>query len=390
MSKYIIKIAYILVFLVICSMRNAAIASINVVDISIQDRSISTIVTIKLDKKSKYNIFTLNKPSRLVVDIKDAKLKNELHSFNNHKKIKTIRYFYNNKTLRLVLENKENSLIKKSIIRKNGSGKYYEIIMVIENLVPILKNKIQPTKSTSTFIPIPVLKAKLAPIIIIDAGHGGEDSGAIGSTLKTYEKNITFRYATRLKNTLSDKKNKYNIYLTRDKDVYIPLEERVKISENKKADLFISLHADSHPDKNIRGLSVYTLSETASDKEAEKLAIDANSSGKIGDIILDEKLNSEITSLLLDMAQRDKKNRSSIFAELLVKDLKKNVNLLHNTHRFAGFRVLTSPSVPSVLIELGYMSNKDEENLLLNKTYEEKIISAIAKSIDSYFKQNTK
>lgn len=223
-------------------------------------------------------------------------------------------------------------------------------------------------------------------IIVIDAGHGGVDPGAIGYS-GTYEKNITLSMAKELKEILDKNKN-YKVYLTRNRDVFIPLRDRVKISRKHDADLFISIHADSAKNRKAEGLSVYTLSETASDKEAAALAEKENKADIVAGLNFAEH-SKEVSDILLNLAQRETNNSSSEFATLLSSQMSKIVKTVSNTHRFAGFAVLKAPDVPSVLLELGYLSNPMEERQLRQKSYRLKLANATVQAIDKYF-QNPK
>ena len=223
------------------------------------------------------------------------------------------------------------------------------------------------------------------PVIVIDAGHGGIDPGASGKS-GVKEKDITLRYATDMKEQL-EKSGKYKVVMTRKGDYFVNLRDRVEIAKESSGDLFISVHADSHPDPRTRGLSVYTLSEKASDKEAEALAERANDEDVIDGVDL-KKESEDLQGLLIDMVQRDTKNHSAEFAQLLVESLGKDARLLENSHRFAGFVVLTGADVPSVLVELGYLSNKIEDKLLQTPEYRMKIIEAMSETVDSYFVKN--
>ena len=221
-------------------------------------------------------------------------------------------------------------------------------------------------------------------IIIIDAGHGGRDPGAIGVT-QSREKDFTLDYALELKNAL-DAKDNFKVILTREDDYYLTLSERVRKARMEGGDLFISLHADSNKDSSVRGLSVYTLSEKASDKEAARLAARENKEDIIEGVDFNEE-NSEVKDILIDLMQRDTKNKSSILAEKIISRAEDRVRVLKNPHRFAGFRVLKTHSIPSVLIELGYLSNRKEERNLASKHYKKKITYAISKAVEDYFIQ---
>jgi N-acetylmuramoyl-L-alanine amidase len=166
--------------------------------------------------------------------------------------------------------------------------------------------------------------------------------------------------------------------------MFIQLRDRVAQARSKGAELFISLHADTIRNKNIRGLAVYTLSERASDKEAAELAERENKVDLIAGIDLSDKA-PEVTNILIDLAQRETMNESARAAGFLVRELKRVSKLLRNTHRFAGFAVLKAPDVPSLLIEMGFLSNVRDERSLRSTKYRKRLAGAVAKAIDGYF-----
>uniref|UniRef100_A0A2A4YVR1 N-acetylmuramoyl-L-alanine amidase n=1 Tax=OCS116 cluster bacterium TaxID=2030921 RepID=A0A2A4YVR1_9PROT len=223
------------------------------------------------------------------------------------------------------------------------------------------------------------------PIIVLDAGHGGIDSGAT-SRGGTREKHVVLAFAKRLQKKLNDT-GKFTVYLTRKGDYFIKLRDRVKISRKYKADLFISLHADSVASRasSARGASIYTLSDKSSDKEAAALARKENRS----DILAGVQFKNEskvVASILIDLAQRDSKTKSVNFANLAVKQMRGNVIVRKRPVKFAGFRVLKAPDVPSVLIELGYLSNRNDERNLKSNAWQNKMASSIQRSVLQYFK----
>ena len=217
--------------------------------------------------------------------------------------------------------------------------------------------------------------------IMLDAGHGGRDPGAIGYS-GVYEKNITLAMGKELKNILE--KEGYKVYLTRSTDIFIPLRERVRIARRHKADLFLSIHADSAVNRSAKGLSVYTLSETASDKEAAALAERENKADVIGGLNLVEH-SKEVSDILINLAQRESMNRSSEFATFMVQEMRKSVQLVDNTHRFAGFAVLKAPDIPSALLEMGYLSNRTEEKLLKQQSYRKKLGVSTSRAVNKFF-----
>jgi N-acetylmuramoyl-L-alanine amidase len=218
--------------------------------------------------------------------------------------------------------------------------------------------------------------------VMIDPGHGGVDPGTIGVS-GIYEKQITLAMARAISEAL-ESTGRFKVVLTRERDIFIRLRDRIQIAREAKADLFISIHADTIKDKDIRGPSVYTLSERASDTEAQALADKENKADLIAGIDLTGE-NADVTGILIDLAQRETMNQSARFAGMLVDQLKKRTKVLRNTHRFAGFAVLKAPDVPSVLLELGFLSNPADERALRDRRYRARIADGVARAIEGYF-----
>ncbi|MBR9970708.1 N-acetylmuramoyl-L-alanine amidase [Magnetospirillum sp. J10] len=224
-------------------------------------------------------------------------------------------------------------------------------------------------------------------VVVIDPGHGGVDPGALGVS-GIYEKHITLAMAREVKSQL-ERSGRYKVHLTRDRDIFIRLRERVAIARQYGADLFISLHADSVSNPQLAGLSVYTLSQTASDGEAQSLADKENKADLLAGIDLSHE-SADVANILIDLAQRETMNRSAGFAGGVVDELGRETTLLGNTHRFAGFAVLKAPDVPSILVELGYLSNPSEERQLRQPDYRAKLAKGISRAIDRYFLEGQK
>lgn len=240
------------------------------------------------------------------------------------------------------------------------------------------------TKPAPTPLPKPMDAAREAakPTIAIDAGHGGKDTGAIGIH-GMYEKIITLRYAQALQHALL-KTGRYRVVLTRSDDTYLFLKDRVEIARKAKSNLFISLHADSNPNKSAQGLSIYTISEDASDAEAEALAAQENKSDVIGGIDLSVE-DETVANILIDLAARETRNKASVLADTIIENMHPKIPLLRNTHRFAGFRVLKAPDIPSVLIEIGFLSNAMDEKRIQSREYQDKVIRSLVQGIDAYY-----
>jgi N-acetylmuramoyl-L-alanine amidase len=238
------------------------------------------------------------------------------------------------------------------------------------------------TASKKTAAPATPSAPAKKPLIAIDAGHGGQDPGATGLH-KTHERDVTLAYAKALAKAL-EATGRYRTMLTRNSDVYILLPERVEIARRAHADMFISLHADSNPVASARGLSVYSLSETASDAESAALAERENKSDVIAGLNLNTT-DKDVANILIDLTQRETMNKSAVLADKIVKSLDRHITHLSQTHRFAGFRVLKGPDLPSVLIELGFLSNAKDEKQLLSSDYRTRVVTSVIKGIDRYY-----
>jgi N-acetylmuramoyl-L-alanine amidase len=243
----------------------------------------------------------------------------------------------------------------------------------MENPTPVPQSLPSPSKSSSE-----------KPLVVIDAGHGGVDPGAIGAN-GIFEKHIALAIAKELKRQL-EATGRYRVKMTRDRDIFIKLKDRVAFARANKADLFVSIHADSMEDKDAaRGASIYTLSEKASDAQAAKLADRENSADNIAGIDLRAE-DQDVAMILIDLTMRDTMNQSSFLANAVVENMQGDgVKTLQRPHQQAGFAVLKAPDVPSVLIETGFVSNRQEADLLSTPSHQKKIAAAIAKGIATYF-----
>lgn len=230
----------------------------------------------------------------------------------------------------------------------------------------------------------PVAPAAQQRLIVIDAGHGGVDPGAI-TAQGVYEKTIVLDTAKRLQALLSYN-GQYKVVMTRDTDIFVRLADRVQIARSSEADLFVSIHADALATNKVRGASVYTLSEQASDKEAELLAAKENNSDMIAGIGIGDETDELVKTILIDLAQRETTNKSVHFAKLLLPQLNNAGALLKNSHRYAGFRVLKAPDIPSVLVELGLLSNQTDARILTSTAGRQRLAEALKQAIAAYFR----
>jgi len=219
--------------------------------------------------------------------------------------------------------------------------------------------------------------------IVLDPGHGGIDSGAIAKS-GMLEKTIVLAFAQTLKEKL-EANSRYEVLMTRSDDTFVTLRGRVQFARSKHADLFISIHADSFSGSDIRGATIYTLSERASDQMAASIAESENKSDILAGVDVPEDTN-EVSDILIDLARRETKNFAVVFARNMIKELKPAVRLFKRAHQQAGFMVLKAPDVPSALVELGYLSNPDDEKLLTSPEWRDKAAVAITRAIDAYFR----
>lgn len=230
--------------------------------------------------------------------------------------------------------------------------------------------------------PAPAKRADGRRVIVIDAGHGGIDPGAIGIR-RTKEKDVVLAFSRALRDKLKGNKN-YEVVMTRDDDTFLSLKQRVKVARQNQADLFIAVHADTVRGASVRGATLYTVSEKASDAEAEALAQKENRADIIGGMDLGTE-NEEVTDILIELAQRETKNHSIFFAKKAATQLQLVTHMTGKPTRSAGFVVLKAPDVPSVLLELGYLSNKADEALLVSPKWQAQVTEAMSKAIDAYF-----
>ena len=352
-------------------------------------------IVIDLSEKADFKVFPLKNPVRVVVDTNSSSFGvKEKGVREKSEYIRDIPFgFTQTNEASIVFEMDRDVVIKKSFLLAPQSGFMWRLVIDLEMMKPVpaatvpkewYDNSVEETADERDNAR---LSAGKKPLIVLDPGHGGKDSGAIGVS-GVYEKHLTLAMAKQLRSLLL-KTGRYRVMLTRENDAAVALFSRRQFARKNNADLFISVHADSIRKPETRGLSIYTLSERASDAEAEKLAERENKADIIAGLDLSGE-TQEVTDILIDLARRETNNLSSFFAEKIVAELKSEVRLLPRTHRFAGFAVLKSPDVPSVLMEMGYLSNKDEEKLLRQDAYREKLAKAAVRAVNGYFSEKHK
>lgn len=345
-----------------------------------------------IDQDIQFSHMILADPFRVVIDIPDVTWKLNDISDVSKGHVSGFRYgHFREGVSRLVLDMKGPGKVSKIFTLPPNGGKFYRLVVDIEAVDaksfkverPIVVATEKPQQEAVTPPQFKPREKKTTRTIFVDAGHGGVDPGTI-SVIGVKEKNVVLEVAKAIKNSV-ERRPGYQVMLTRDRDVYIPHRERYEKARRARADLFISVHADAIKDPNIRGATIYTLSERGSDKEAEALARKENRSDLIAGLDLADGYDPDVTSILIDLAQRESMNYSSRFASYLIPELKQRVQVRNNSHRFANFLVLKAPDVPSILMEIGYMSNKQDSRLLASEDGQRNISSAVAQAVARYF-----
>jgi N-acetylmuramoyl-L-alanine amidase len=355
-----------------------------------------------------FRAFTLSDPYRVIVDLPEVKfLMPSGIGANGKGLVNAFRFglFATGKS-RIVIDVVEPVKIDKAFVRSPENGQPARLVL---DLVRTTKEEfdkqrdrqaaLQSTapgnfQTQTERVPRPdgtVKKSK--SVIMLDPGHGGVDPGAI-SPSGIYEKNVVFAFAQVLKAKLGALGD-YKVLTTRDEDIFIPLTDRVTRARAEQADLLISIHADAldtkHPllggkfASDVRGASIYTLSEEASDDQAKAIAARENRSDVLAGVELSGSTDDDLASILIDLMHRETKNLSVSFAKLLLANLKGKAELTGHPHRFANFRVLKAEDVPSVLVELGYLSHGEDERALTSEEWQSKVADAIVESVKAFF-----
>lgn len=236
-------------------------------------------------------------------------------------------------------------------------------------------------------VPRQVVAPENGPVVIVlDAGHGGVDPGACGKSIRLCEKQLTLYMAQQVAKRLGKNKG-YKVLLSREKDVYVGLADRVRFAQRHNANLFVSLHADSHPSPQVEGATVYMVSEKASDREAQRLAASENEGDMLAGVDISHE-SREVQNILMSLTQRDTINHSSYLAQSMIVEMDKVARLRKTTPLFAGFKVLKAPDVPSILVEMGYISNPREERNLSSAAYRDKLAGALAEGVERYIRNH--
>src|SRR6266566_860339 len=358
--------------------------------LQLQDRPGKSRLVLELSDPIDFRIFLLSSPERAVIDMPQVLWRaGELPAPTGKAMVKDYRFgMFRKEVARLVLDLNRPVKIDNAQVLSPKDGAGFRLILDLSptTAADFLAHTGWP-RSLAVSARSDDTNRKTArdelPLIILDPGHGGMDPGAHGGS-GLLEKDLALAVARQLKDKL-EQSGRYRVKLTRDGDVFIPLRDCVSFARAAHGDLFVSLHADSNDHREIRGASVYTLSEDASDREAATLAEKENMSDIIAGVDLTGE-NSPVASILIDLAQRDTMNRSVRFAETVIGSLPAATMLRPLfPHRSAGFAVLKAPDIPAVLIELGYLTNAKDESEMATEAWRSRVARAISSAIDTHF-----
>jgi N-acetylmuramoyl-L-alanine amidase len=356
-----------------------------------------------LDRTIQLRAFALADPYRVVVDIPQVSFQLPVGTGTvGRGLVKAFRYgMVMPGGSRIVFDLTGPARIANSYVLDAANGQPPRLVLELEevdrttfvqSLAPESRPELKPAIADAVGATLPVeapvatkpaAPPDLRPLIVIDPGHGGIDNGTQASGES--EKNLVLGFGLALRDRI-EKSGKYRVAMTRTDDTFIPLDDRVKIARNQSAALFVSIHADALPrhEGDAQGATIYTLSDRASDAEAERLAETENRADAIGGVNLTEE-PTDVADILIDLAQRETRTFSNRFARLLMGEMKNTARMHKHPLKSAGFRVLKAPDIPSVLVELGYVSNKGDLEHLVSESWRSRTVGSMAQAIDAFF-----
>ena len=342
-------------------------------DIRISESAESSRIVIDIQKAPSSKVFHLQNPERVVVDISNAKLANNFKSSKLiGKLVRGIRFSNRGKILRIVFDLDGKIKHKYFTLPKSGKSDHRLVIDLEKSNSSAERSNISPKKSQGRKI-----------IVVIDPGHGGKDPGAIGPN-GTRESNVVLEISLKLADYFN-KTNDMQAILSRNDNTFIPLRERMEIAREYNADLFLSIHADALNNSRVKGASVYTLSlKGASDEASKILAKGQNEGSTIGEVDI-AGMDKDAISLLTDLSQNSSMEASKEVGAIILNQLSKAVSIRKKKVQEAGFLVLKSPDVPSVLIETTFISNPGEEAKLNTRRFQDRLAEAIFQGARNYF-----
>lgn len=366
--------------------------SIPVFDLRLGIHADHTRIVLELAEAIDYGVFALEAPERLVIDFPELDFTGASQAGDKLGLVTGIRHGrFRPDTTRMVIDLAAPACVKRSFLIPPGGGRATRFVLDIEECDAAAfseQARASQREVAAAAPPRPAAPPPAAPqderkTVVVDAGHGGIDPGAIGVS-GTFEKDLALDAARQLAERLEET-GRYRVVMTRDSDVFVGLRDRLAIARTAAADLLLSIHADSIDDTRLRGSHVYRLSEEASDNEAVALAEKENRSDIIGGVDMAE-VDDVTTQILIDWSQRQTNEDSIRLADLVVEAFaRRRVRTINRPHRWAGFAVLKAPDVPSLLIELGFLSNPEDEKLLGTSEGREPAIRAIVDAVDRHF-----
>lgn len=352
---------------------------------------VETRLIVDLSRKIDLHAFTLADPYRVVVDIPEVAFRLQPKAGESGRGlIKAFRFgLMMEGGSRIVLDLAKPARIQKAFVVDAEAGDPARLVLdlVATDRASFLRQIALDEKQLAERTPVrpqpQVNSGDPRPLVVLDPGHGGIDTGTRAPTGQL-EKDIVLDVAKRLRERI-ESAGKYRVLMTRTDDTYVPLADRVEIARKASAALFVSIHADSlpHGEGDAQGATIYTLSNKASDAEAAQVAEKENRADVIAGVDLKDEPD-DVAGILIDLAQRETKAFSMQFAHKLVADLRGVARLHKEPLKSAGFRVLRAPDVPSVLVELGYVSNRDDLHSLMSDTWRDRTADSIVKAIDAY------
>jgi N-acetylmuramoyl-L-alanine amidase len=351
-----------------------------------------TRLVVDLSGAAQPTVFTLANPYRVIIDLPDVVFPSDMKAEEGGKGLISAYRFglIAPGRSRIVIDSARPVAVEKLDVAASSGGEGSQLLL---DLVPVSRSTFlkeaaklgtAPQQAPAVEAQPPADQADRRPIITIDPGHGGIDSGARARSGEE-EKDVVLKFGLALRDKLMAT-GRYRVVMTRDDDSFVALQQRVRMAREKQANLFISIHADSISarSRGVRGATIYTLSERASDRQAEKLAEKENRADLIAGVDLTEEPD-EVAGILIELAHRETKVFSSRFAQTLMSSVKDAMQMNTNPVRSAGFMVLKAPDVPSVLLELGYMSSKDDIKLLTSQAWRDSASQSMVSAIDAFF-----
>jgi len=381
-------VAALLALILTASTSFAADDTLRAASYTVSGTARQTKVTIEFNRDPALNWFLLQAPYRLVIDLPRTQFAFDPDSLKPAGIVTGVRYgdASEGRSRLIVMAKKPFKVEKVDVSTAATNGKVPVSIELGSASRAEFEAALVEQRTTTASTDATAHAPQAAPAddrftVVIDPGHGGVDGGA-KSPGGTVEKAITLAFALELKTKLEES-GRYNVLLTREADVFVPLGARVAFARKHGARLFISIHADTIRVKGLRGATVYTVSDEASDAESAALADRENLADAIGGIEIKEE-NQDVADILVDLIRRETHGFSVSFARTLLDELASAVKLINNPHRHARFKVLRAPDVPSVLVELGYLSNAEDEQQLNSVDWRGKIADSVVEAVDAF------